>query len=470
MPSKNRIQLKDNKKKRGPKKHVPKMPKNVGRKKRRAFKLTARKSTACRDAYKAGFRLMFRSPVSRHYCKFKLKRLPPPDSYDKNNHFKGVMPGLPGDFHLTGPQAATILQKVSEDENTSYSQLRSVSKTLSYLHFLMTGKDSENWEEVTEELDLHEEKNFKVKRPLKPTVVPSPEQLKTAFTTEYNPECGWPYAMWLTGLICCWCWAVWGCRSNVDLKSLKDSVTHTVNFEQGWGCSAYTEGRNKLPLKKRGTRPWNCFYLCLCPNGKHVRPPVDFELTFDEKGNATPNGFCSCCPITCMDLKMRVNKHRGLGPLKLFSKWHKTPGCWTGNWGNVAQLAIDWLHVQGIVGEFDSNAGRYCLAGWCDRVKAPFVETVEIHGDLPCTWSGYQPAMPRTDYRIRTQSPVPAKATAALKRLVKFFGRGANHQVSHIVKGDLSARLMAAFMDRMGQTELVNDVCERWEAEQKVDS
>ena len=96
--ARNRIQLKENKKKRGPKKHIGKLPKNVGRKKRRAFLITKRKSASCRNAYKAGFNFMFASPISRHYCKFKLKRLSLPGSYDKDNLFKGVMPGLPGDF------------------------------------------------------------------------------------------------------------------------------------------------------------------------------------------------------------------------------------------------------------------------------------------------------------------------------------------------------------------------------------
>ena len=60
------------------------------------------------------------------------------------------MPALPGDFHLTGKQAATLLEKVSEAQGITWDQLRAVCTCLSYLNCLMSGDDGENFEEVSQ--------------------------------------------------------------------------------------------------------------------------------------------------------------------------------------------------------------------------------------------------------------------------------------------------------------------------------
>lgn len=43
------------------------------------------------------------------------------------------MPALPGDFELTGKQAATILEKCAEAKPVSYDQVRGVSGMLKIL-------------------------------------------------------------------------------------------------------------------------------------------------------------------------------------------------------------------------------------------------------------------------------------------------------------------------------------------------
>jgi len=66
-----------------------------------------------------------------------------------------------------------------------------------------------------------------------------------------------------TGLLAAWCWCVWGCRSVVDLNSLKAATAHVINETEGWASSAYPNGRNKLAGKKKGGRAWNAFFVCL---------------------------------------------------------------------------------------------------------------------------------------------------------------------------------------------------------------
>ena len=63
----------------------------------------------------------------------------------------------------------------------SYSQVRTVSATLSYLYAVQTGQQGTNWPEVTAVLQTYDESDFKlVRKSLKPTVIPSPPSLKTA--------------------------------------------------------------------------------------------------------------------------------------------------------------------------------------------------------------------------------------------------------------------------------------------------
>ena len=83
---------------------------------------------------------------------------------------------------------------------------------------------------------------------------------------------------------------------------------HTINHDQGWACTGYDGGRNKLPGKKRGTRPWNMYVVCTCEGGIHKPPPEDFEHTFTAEGNVAETPFCTVCPLNCMELKKRKTK------------------------------------------------------------------------------------------------------------------------------------------------------------------
>ena len=54
-------------------------------------------------------------------------------TYDARNQHGGVMPALPGDFELTGAQAAQILEKCAVAEGVSYDQVSGVSGMLKIL-------------------------------------------------------------------------------------------------------------------------------------------------------------------------------------------------------------------------------------------------------------------------------------------------------------------------------------------------
>lgn len=226
------------------------------------------------------------------------------------------------------------------------------------------------------------------------------------------------FAPWVTGLLACWCWAVCGCRSVCDINSLKTSTQHTINASEGWASTAFSQGRNKLCGKKKGTRPWNCFFICCCPKGKHVAVSKEWAWSLKPDGTIrTQPQFPTECPLNCLQLK---EIRAGDSSMKLFSKWTKTPQNWASNHGDVVQLAKRWLSAQDCDAErpYDTNSGRKSLAAWLDETNTPYPQGFEVHGDLYDVWSeNYQTNLPFSDFSRRVQSVDPRTATKALRRL-----------------------------------------------------
>ena len=402
-----RVRNKKNPKKRGPKSYVEKakLPKGAGIKKRKQFRINTKLKTAgTMKGYRAGYTIMFdRAP---RYCR-SLKRLPEPGSLPPNQH-DGFMPALPGRVHLSGKQASTILEKVAEHPESSYADVRAVSRTLSYLHSLVVGTNSSNWPEVTEMLELYGPEDYVLKRPsLKPTMIPSPSGMAKAFTKGWKRSCPWPYAKWNTGLVSAWCWAFCGNRP-VDMKSLKTSTDHSGEFGV-WAATEMDGGRNKLQGKKRGTRRWWCYFVCMCPGAKHVPIPEEYEWGWTPEGSPRSKPtFCTSCPLNALELK----KRRAIdGEWRLFSKWTPTTQTWNSNYGDPITLAIEWFRVQGCLPDgltFDHHAGRRALAALLDVTNTPYHEGCQLHGDGEDVWrDNYQPSLVNPgSYCERKQSRV----------------------------------------------------------------
>ena len=335
-----------------------------------------------------------------------------------------------------------------------------MSATLSFLHQLVTGIGGKTWKKVKGVMESYHPHDFaKPTRVTKAQVIPVPADIASAFTKSYDPNCGVPFALWVTGLLAAWCWSVWGCRSNVDLQSVKDSDVHDHNYAQGWASTAYKGGRNKLSGNKKGSRPWDVYFVCCCPGGKHQPIPDGFEWSLKPDGNPSqPITFPSECPLNCFELKRRRKLN---GVWHLFSKWTKTTRNWVSNHGDVAKLAIDWYEWQGYDGpRFSRNAGRNALARYLQETRAPYHEGFQIHGDLPDVWIVYQPGLPESKYKVRTQSQDPLVATAALRRLQSFMGRGRRALVAGAPLS-LADKLMIRFMETQGQALVAEEVIEQ---------
>ena len=105
-------------------------PRRIGLNKRTQWRINNNKSIFTMRRYRYGYRLVFRLPGVREYAR-SLKRLPLPDTCDKNNQHGGVMPAMPEECFLSGKQAATLLEKTAEVDDITWDQLKVVSNMLS---------------------------------------------------------------------------------------------------------------------------------------------------------------------------------------------------------------------------------------------------------------------------------------------------------------------------------------------------
>ena len=406
--------------------------------------------------------------IWKHLRKYLLEttKLPEPDTCSKYNQHGGVMPAMRDEFGLTDRQAGEILDKMGTGKAISYESLKGVSGMLGYLYQLKTGKEKENWPDVKIAMSSFLPKDFSVKKSMVPEKIPTPPQMKTVLTKDWTPACGMSFARWVTGLLACWCWGLWGCRPNVDLDSLKKSESHTFNPQAGWASTAYLGGRNKLPGKKQGTRPWSAFFVCMCDGGVHKPVPPNWEFTIGRDGNPRQSAnlpFCSCCPLNCLDLKHRRS---GVRPMHLFSKWTKTSITWGSNHGDVVAVAFEFMRAQGIEPDFDRHAGRKSLAAILEELGCSFQVGFEIHGDNPDVWvEHYQPNLHGAmEFKRRKQSMDPRVATAALRMWRHYCGKDRKPRIPQCFES-FQTRLMVRVLREMGKGHAVEEEIEAHEAQ-----
>ena len=414
-----------------------KKPPGAGLVTRRELRQNENVSKATRDAYRAGYNTMWKhaGPYMRR------KGFKRPGEFRSNNQHGGRLWSTRKECQMTDKSAGEIIERVYLSKKVSVQQLKQVRHSLSYSYYLKTGKGGENWPEVKAQW-----RSFALatlpegKRKLIPVRIPSPKHLKRAFTKPWKAKTGVSLATFSVGLLACWDTAVFGLRPNVDVNKVKSSRDHDINPSDGYATTAMVNGRSKLHLSKRGTRPWQVFRVCTCKGTHKVIPDGQLYLRKDGNPGKRPT-WNTCCPVAAMQL-VRANQME-TEEWRIYPKWTKAGIFGKKNVGDVSQLANEWLKHQGQTTEegelFDHNSGRKSLARWLEHLNVPYRESVHIHGDLECVWRhSYQDRLDVSHYRTREQSTNPDLACKALRRLVKFF---------HGAKTKTFKEQLRAFMD-----------------------
>ena len=315
--------------------------------------------------------------------------------------------------------------------SASKSVCKQVRKTCSYFYHLETGIPGKNWPELPGVVGSVKVQPRAKKNSVKPDHVPAAEDMVKAFTTEWSPNPNFSLMEFMIACLCTWDSHILGSRPNCDLKKIKDSTEHWFDVKNRCWSTSFVDGRSKLALQKAGTRPWRAWRICLCPDGKHVEPPEDFEHSFDVNGNThlDISGFCTTCPLFIGQVLKRSQPEGQFRCYRQYinSQSRKDHGRspWSEeNYDEIQVEAIKWLAHQGVT-PVSRNSGRKTVAKISDKTKAPYHELVPIVGDGEGVWrKNYQPGLlPSGGYKIRTQSTNPDLATAFLKRFRTLCGR-----------------------------------------------
>ena len=323
---------------------------------------------------------------------------------------------------MTDKAAGEILERCYDSKVVTQDQLEQVRHSLSYSYYLKTGIGGDNWTEVKSQWRSYHLAGLpKTQRPVKPTRIPTPANLRKAFLKRWKEGCGISLAMFVVGVLSTWDFHVFGLRPNVDIKKVKDSDQHEIVSNEGYGKTKMVNGRSKLHLHKRGTRPWWVFRCCTC-KVKH-KSPTPYQMRLKKNGNP----FCrptwnTCCPVAAMQF---LEHHQG-SEWKPYAKWTKAGEYGIQNVGDVPTFANEWLNIQGQHSDdngtpFSRNSGRKSLARWLAHLGVPYIESLHIHGDLEQVWRGaYQDSLSKSHYRVREQSSEADVATKGLRRFTKW--------------------------------------------------
>ena len=442
--------------KRGPVSFMEKskLPRYAGIKTQIQAKRDKKKSIYTRKVHRYGFKLMWRT-VPNVLQKNNIKK---PGEFDKRNIHGGITWGLPRECNMTNRLARNVMFKCIQSKKLTYDQLRAVRKALAYSHELKGGQSGENWEGVKVAWDTLEQKDLPdKKRNLLPLRIPTPQSLKKAFTTPYNPQ-SWSLMKFCTGTVAAFDVFVCGLRSGTDICRVKKSSKHTMNTEEGWQTTAFAGGRAKL--NKGKYRDWNIWRICLCKGKKHRSPPENQKWELDANHRPTqPLEWEPTCPIAALEFTQSfINAGEKCYPKYLEKSQRMAKGNF--NIKNVVALANEWMGEQGAWHEgqpYSNNSGRKSLAKWLSFLSISYRWGFEIHGDLEDVWrKSYQPDLHRSGYKNRNQSRDPDEATRALRMLAKWFDRGCERKIKYSL--DVSARLSYHLLKKLGEEKLAERI------------
>ena len=369
-------------------------------------------------AFRAGFNTMW-----RHVGAYmKRKGFKKAGEFRKDNQHGGKLWASRRECQMTNRTAGEIVDKLYESGKVTARQLKQVRHSLSYSYYLKTGNGGDNWPEVKAQFRSFNFADLPDSiRPLLPTRIPTPQNLKQAFTKQWTPEHPMKLPEFMIGVTACWDFHVFGFRPNVDIKKVKDSRENDVVSNEGYARTGMLGGRSKLHLNKRGTRDWSVYRACTCKDTH--KSPTNREMRCSKTGTPRKNPtWNTCCPINAMLFAKHHQEGASDRSYRVYPKWIKRGSYGKQDHGDVPALANHWLELQTGNTPFDRNSGRKSLARWLGYLKVSYNESLPIHGDLEQVWRlSYQDKLDRSNYRVREQPTDPDVCTKALRKLVTWF-------------------------------------------------
>ena len=133
----------------------------------------------------------------------RRKRIPRAGSFDPTNIHGGQLGGSRKECKVTDKRAGEIIERVYESKKGGLDQLKQVRHSMSYAYYLTTGKGGDNYPEVKAQWRSFSLKDLPgVRRPLLPTKIPIPENLKKGFTSLWTQNHPMNLVTFETGVLC----------------------------------------------------------------------------------------------------------------------------------------------------------------------------------------------------------------------------------------------------------------------------
>ena len=152
----------------------------------------------------------------------RRKKIRAPGQYSKTNVHGGKMWGSRKECKLTDLMAGTVMEILYESGKVGLDQLKQVRHSLSYAWYLRTGNESSNYPEVYAQFRSFDLTKLPgVRKPAKPTRIPTPQNLKTAFLRRWTRAHPQDFATFNVATLTSWDTHICGCRPNVDIRKLK---------------------------------------------------------------------------------------------------------------------------------------------------------------------------------------------------------------------------------------------------------
>ena len=439
-----------------------KLPKRAGYTTQTAWDRNDNKADSTLTKYRTGYRKAWDQPAVQAYMKklgFKA-----PGTYNQHNQQAGEMFSLPSEFKLTNTQAGKIMTKCLRCKNLTISNLKDIKKMLSFAYQLSERKKG-NWPEVAwvyKNLKPLTHKPADPDHKVKATIVADTNVLTKAFTTEFHKDCGMEYLEWCVAVLLGYDLTVFGLRQKVDVNKIRDAKSHTFAPSHGWMSTEFKDGRAKL--EKHKFRMWKLYRVCLCPGGKHKRPPTNWKRCLDLRGNPRreePLPWCTTCPLNAFEVSQ---SYLPKGDHRTYPAWNPS-GCFHESHQvgeNRRQKFFQrWINGQKANPDnlvFDSNGGRKALAKWCKEFDVPYEHSFEIHGDHYSTWKRYyQHFLNSTDMDRRTQSPDPDECCVALRAFARGIGRGEPKDDDELTPKQ-QAQMLKDIMLTLGRGQRLQDI------------
>ena len=438
------------------------LPRKAGYKTQLTYAVEKKLSAETHAKRRQGYNLMWRfAPKKCEQLGFRK-----PGTFAKDNGHNGECWGWKKECNITDIKAGKILLHLVNLETLTVSQLEVVRKSLAYSYQLMghaITKYNTNWPEVRKVWKAVRDKDCAPTKSTKPKRIPTPEELKAAFTQHWHPEKNeMTFVQWIIARRAAYDTLFCGHRPNKDMEKMKVTRRHHIHA-RGWCWTDFKDGRSKLVGPKKNSRDWKQFAVCWCTGGRHRTPTLRDRYNLDEYGNPRNGdpGFDDLC-ITAGFQFTNLWQRKGDWPrypnlVGTGRGKSKKGNVGTNDVGHPIKLALRWMEDQGL-GTFDSNSGRKALARLLSKLNIPYEEGFEIHGDTYGTWeSRYQNGCRKVRDRFcrRTQSTELEVVTKALRKISHWMGLGSKKPAVQLTVLERQNDLMLRAMGLSSQADAI---------------